>query len=126
MERASLAADPCRVSGPNPRRHRLETIQASEKAGLDPDFYMYTVNNVDYLSSKPEEIASYMKSINKPWIGFKVLGAGRDRPQRGFKHAFERGADFICVGMFDWQVRDDAAYVKEMLDEGISRERRWL
>lgn len=105
--------------------HRLETIKASEKAGINPDFYMYTVNKVDYLSTDPEEIQTYMKTIKQPWIGFKVLGAGRDKPPQGFQHAFERGADIICVGMFDWQVRNDVAFVKEMLDNGIERERQW-
>ena len=86
---------------------------------------MYTVNRVGYHSSDPEEIESYMKDIGKPWIGFKVLGAGRDQPEEGFSHAFVRGADFICVGMFDWQVRDDVALVKDILDRGIERQRRW-
>ena len=106
--------------------HRLETIKACENAGLDPDFYMYTVNKVDYLSSKPAEIESFMAGVGKPWIGFKVMGAGRDKPQEAFHHAFQRGADFICAGMFDWQVRDDVALVKKMLDSGISRKRSWL
>ncbi len=105
--------------------HRLETIKASEEAGVDPDFYMFTVNRVGYLSSGPEEISAYMKNVAKPWIGFKVLGAGRDKPAKGFRHAFEKGADFICVGMFDWQVRDDAALVKRMLDERPERSRPW-
>ncbi len=105
--------------------HRLETIIACEEAGLDPDFYMYTLNKVDYLSSDPQEIESFMKTITKPWIGFKVLGAGRDKPRESFLHAFQRGADFICAGMFDWQVRDDAAFVKDMVASGIERTRPW-
>ena len=105
--------------------HSLETIKACEKAGLDPDFYMYTVNKVNYLSSNPEEIESFMEKIGKPWIGFKVLGAGRDKPREGFLHAFQRGADFICVGMFDWQVRDGAALTKELLASGFERSRPW-
>jgi len=105
--------------------HRLETVKACEEAGLDPDFYMYTVNKVDYLSSNPSEIESFMETVDKPWIGFKVMGAGRDKPSESFAHAFQRGADFICAGMFDWQVRDDAALVKEMIDSGIARSRPW-
>lgn len=105
--------------------HELPTVQACVQAGLDPDFFMFTVNKVDYYSSKPADIAAFMKSIHKPWIGFKVLGAGRDKPAEGFSHAFERGADFIAVGMFDWQVRDDVAMVQEMLAKGVSREREW-
>jgi hypothetical protein len=105
--------------------HKLETIKASEKAGLNPDFYMYTVNKVDYLSSHPGEIEAFMANVKQPWIGFKVLGAGRDTPHEGFQHAFARGADFIAVGMFDWQVRDDAALVAEMLEGRIERQRGW-
>ena len=105
--------------------HKLETVKACEEAGLDPDFYMYTVNKVDYVSSNPEDIEAFMNGVDKPWIGFKVMGAGRDKPEEAFQHAFQRGVDFICAGMFDWQVRDDVALVKEMLDSGISRKRSW-
>ncbi|UCF38688.1 MAG: hypothetical protein JSU96_07590 [Acidobacteriota bacterium] len=105
--------------------HKLETIKASEKAGLNPDFYMYTVNKVDYLSSDPGEIESFMAGVKQPWIGFKVLGAGRDTPLEGFRHAFSRGADFLAVGMFDWQVRDDAEMIAQMLETKIDRQRRW-
>ncbi|MFB3923052.1 MAG: hypothetical protein ACE145_15120 [Terriglobia bacterium] len=105
--------------------HLLGTVQGSEQAELDPDFYMFTINRVNYYSSAPGEIAAFMKNIKKPWIGFKVLGAGRDKPVEGFQHAFEKGADFLAVGMFDWQVRDDTAHVQEMLAKGIARDRAW-
>jgi hypothetical protein len=105
--------------------HLLATTQRCVQAKLAPDFYMVTINRVNYYSSPPADTAELMKTIQKPWIGFKVLGAGRERPPGGFQHAFERGADFIAVGMFDWQVRDDVAHVQEMLAKGIERERSW-
>ena len=105
--------------------HLLATVRACAEAKLDPDFFMVTVNRVNYYCSHAEDVGEYMKSIKKPWIGFKVLGAGRETPPSGFRHAFERGADFIAVGMFDWQVRDDAAHVQEMLAQGINRDRAW-
>ena len=105
--------------------HQLETIKAVEKAGINPDFYMFTINKVEYLSSDPVEIETFMKGISQPWIAFKVLGAGRDKPEEGFRHAFERGADFIAVGMFDWQTRDDAASVKQVLAQNPQRKRSW-
>jgi hypothetical protein len=105
--------------------HELATVKACVAAGFDPDFYMFTVNQVNYYSSNPAEIAAFMKEIKKPWIGFKVLGAGRDKPPEGFRHAFQKGADFLCVGMFDWQVRDDTAMVQEMLAQGVERDRPW-
>jgi hypothetical protein len=105
--------------------HRLETVQAIVKAGITPDFYMFTINRVNYHSSDPGEIEAFMKNVDRPWLGFKVLGAGRDKPDAGFTHAFQRGADFVAVGMFDWQVRSDAALVKELLDLGPKRKRAW-
>ena len=105
--------------------HLLTTVEGSEKAQLDPDFYMFTINRMNYYSSAPSDIAAFMKNIKKPWIGFKVLGAGRDKPLEGFQHAFEKGADFLAVGMFDWQVRDDTAHVQEMLSKGLTRPRAW-
>lgn len=106
--------------------HELATVQGCVRAGLNPDFYMFTVNKVNYYSSNPADVAAFMKGIEKPWIGFKVLGAGRDKPPEGFLHAFQKGADFICVGMFDWQVRDDVAMVQKMLAMDLSRDRPWL
>jgi len=106
--------------------HELATVQACVRAGFDPDFYMFTVNKMSYYASNPTDIAAFMQSIKKPWIGFKVLGAGRDRPPEGFLHAFQKGADFIAVGMFDWQVRDDVAMVQEMLAKGVPRDRAWM
>jgi hypothetical protein len=106
--------------------HELPTVQACVRAGLDPDFYMFTVNRMSYYASNPADVAAFMKSIEKPWIGFKVLGAGREKPPEGFLHAFQKGADFIAVGMFDWQVRDDAAMVQKMLARGVPRDRPWM
>lgn len=103
----------------------LPTVQACLQAKIEPDFYMVTVNQVGYYTSPAAELSQCMRSINQPGIGFKTLGAGRASPPRGFHHAFERGADFIAVGMFDWQVRDDVAHVQEMLARGITRDRPW-
>ncbi len=105
--------------------HLLPTVQACVQAKIDPDFYMVTVNQVGYYCSPAVEVAQFMSAIHKPWIGFKTLGAGRANPPGGFRHAFQRGADFIAVGMFDWQVRDDVAHVQEMLAQGIDRDRAW-
>ena len=49
----------------------------------------------------------YMKGLPQPWIAYKVLAAGAIHPKDGFRYAFENGADFICVGMYDFQIVDD-------------------
>jgi len=105
--------------------HMLDTARACVHARIDPDFYMVTVNRVNYYCSEAAEVGIFMRSIKKPWIAFKVLGAGRVKPQEGFRLAFEHGGDFLAVGMFDWQIRDDVAHVQEMLANGINRERDW-
>lgn len=106
--------------------HTLNVPKTLEKKGLEPDFYFKTINSVDYWSESPEEIAAFMKTIDKPWIAFKVLGAGVIRkPQEGFELAFKMGADFLNVGMFDFQVAEDAALARGILTGGIQRERPW-
>jgi hypothetical protein len=104
--------------------HSLDTVKACVAAGFEADFYMLTVNQAGYCTSDPNEVAAFMKSIKTPWIGFKVLGAGRVKPQDGFRHAFQRGADFIAVGMFDWQITEDVQMAKEVLGT-MDRLRPW-
>jgi hypothetical protein len=105
--------------------HLLDTARACVNARIDPDFYMMTINRVNYYCSEAAEVGIFMESIKKPWIAFKVLGAGRVKPQEGFRLAFEKGGDFLAVGMFDWQIHDDVALVREMLARGIQRDREW-
>ena len=107
--------------------HELDVIVAMEERGYPVDFYMKTIhdnnywsyqpdepkvrtiknNNDNYWCREPLETAKYMESVNKPWIGFKILAAGAIKPEHGFKYAFDSGVDFTCVGMFDFQVVED-------------------
>ncbi len=129
--------------------HDLAVPIACEKAGLEPDFYMKTVHSPDYWSfnphgekwdefhvgskaahdnvwcTQPRETVEFMKTVTKPWVAFKVLAAGAIAPQQGFKYAFENGADFICAGMFDFQVREDAIIARNILNAGVTRHRPW-
>lgn len=122
--------------------HGLGTIVASEKAQLNPDFYVKTYHSHDYFTAPkpgetddlgrydnswcadPEEVAEVMLHVKAPWIAFKVLAAGAIPPRRGFAFAFNGGADFILVGMFDWQVAENVQIVKEVLAE-VRRHRPW-
>jgi hypothetical protein len=45
-----------------------------------------------------------------------VLGAGAIHPNAGFRYAFQNGADFVCVGMFDFQVVEDVQIALNALD----------
>jgi len=117
--------------------HALEVVVACEEAGLEPDFYMKTLHRSDYWSAKirpfrdniwsatPDQTIAFMKKVKRPWIAFKVLAAGAIHPRDGFKYAFENGADFICVGMFDFQVRENVIITEDTLSLNRPRPRPW-
>ncbi len=127
--------------------HELRTVMAVEKAGFAPDFYMKTLHDTSYWSKRrpdqmkevidnysvdnywcmdPKETVGYMSELKRPWIAYKVLAAGAITPRAGFQYAFDNGADFIAVGMFDFQIAEDVAIVNEVLKKCQNREREWL
>ncbi len=125
--------------------HRIETIQACVDRGIKPDFWVKTLHTNDYWSAevdlerkdvpepgwrdnnfclKPQEAVEYMSQLEEPWIAFKTLAAGAIRPEQGFRYAFDNGADFICVGMYDFQIVEDVNIALETL-ASVSRTRPW-
>jgi hypothetical protein len=63
--------------------------------------------------------------VEVPIVGFKTLAAGAIHPEDGFRYAFENGADFICVGLFDYQVIEDVNVATSILETGVNRTRPW-
>lgn len=137
--------------------HSLETIKQCVKAGYEPDFWVKTLHQDNYWSATPQqnrgvfdevngsktehhlhhdnmwcdnaqETIAFMATQKKPWIAFKVLAAGAIHPRQAFQWAFESGADFICVGMFDFQVVENTAIAERALAAVAQkgRSRPWM
>jgi hypothetical protein len=66
-----------------------------------------------------------MSKSEVPFVAFKVLAGGAIQPREGFQYAFENGADFICVGMFDYQIVEDVNITLEVLERLENRKRAW-
>ena len=134
--------------------HSLRVVEECEDRDYTPDFYVKTFHHDQYWSAIPkanresfcwykgyhsehnrwndnmwcldaERHIRVMRWVTVPWIAYKVLAAGAIEPKDGFSYAFQNGADFIAVGMFDFQVRHDAGLVKKHLRPLPMRDRRW-
>jgi hypothetical protein len=134
--------------------HDIHTLLACEENGIIPDYYMKTMHHDNYWSAHPREnrqpfevmggrqadhnmyhdnvfctfpdqTVEFVNRVKVPVMGFKVLAAGAIHPKDGFKWAFENGADFICVGMFDFQVVDDVNICIDTLQNLSNRQRKW-
>ncbi len=135
--------------------HSLHVVIESEKYKVDPDFYFKTFHHDRYWSvtmkeyreeycwyngrsSEPghyndnmwcidsEQTAEVMRNVKAAWIAFKVLAAGAIHPQQGFSYALKHGADFIVVGMLDFQVEQNAQLAKQILRKLDKRDRPWM
>ncbi len=134
--------------------HSIESLIACENTGIIPDYYMKTMHHDQYWSAHPREFRypfevdgkehldhnrfhnnmfclfpertiEFVSRVKVPVMGYKVLAAGAIEPKDGFKWAFENGADFICVGMFDFQIVKDVNICLEVLNDINSRKREW-
>lgn len=134
--------------------HSLMVPKACESRGLEPDFYVKTFHSDDYWSAtpkekrkdycwysewskdhgefhdnmwclEPEETAIFMGQVKKPWIAFKVLAAGVIHSRSGFTYAFEKGADFIAVGMYDFEIAENVTIARNAINSNSTRSRPW-
>lgn len=114
--------------------HDLRVIVECEKRNLQPDFYLKTLHTHDYYTAPradetgalgahdnswcndPDAVVEVMAAVKCPWIAFKILAAGALAPRQAFPYAFNSGADFILVGMFDWQVADNATLARRIVN----------
>jgi len=120
--------------------HRLETVKLCVEHGIYPDFWMKTLHHTNYWSARTEdgyyskdnvwclnaeEVVDYMERLEQPWIAFKTLAAGAIHPNEAFPYALKAGADFLCVGMYDFQVVENVNLFNTIMDGKIERKRPW-
>ncbi|HWQ90949.1 MAG TPA: hypothetical protein VN673_04705 [Clostridia bacterium] len=127
--------------------HDLRLLVECEKAKLDFDFYQKTFHSHEYYTAPkpgdktpvgvndnswcndPQAVVDFMAKATTPWIAFKILAAGAIPPRAAFPYAFNNGADFILVGMFDWQIPENAKLARRVVEivkgSGSKRTRAW-
>lgn len=135
--------------------HTIDSLIICEQQGIIPDYYMKTMHHDQYWSAHPREnrvpfevdgkkyldhnrfhdncfclfpdrTVEFVERARVPVMGYKVLAAGSIKPESGFKWAFEKGADFICVGMFDFQIVNDVNITIDILKNLDGRKREWF
>jgi len=105
----------------HPRENR-KAFEMSMADRLKSDHNMWHDNLFDTF---PDRTVEFINRTKVPVIGFKVLAGGAIHPKDGFKYAFENGADFVCAGMFDFQVVDDVNICIDTLNNLKNRKREW-
>jgi uncharacterized membrane protein YphA (DoxX/SURF4 family) len=119
--------------------HRIEAVKTCVEYGIKPDFWVKTCHSHKYWSAQPdsenrdnmwdfdpEETIRFMGTLKEPWIAFKVLAAGAIQPETGLNYAFTNGADFVCMGMYDFQIVEDVNIALNTLSKVKERQRPWM
>ena len=118
--------------------HRIVTLEKLAERGVIPDFWMKTYHSDAYWSARhesehdnifcrePERTSAFFAGRTEPWIAFKVCAAGAIPPELGLRFAFEGGADFVCLGMYDFQLVENVNRCVEILRDLPNRTRNWM
>lgn len=130
--------------------HAFGSLKYCTDHDLIPDFWMKTIHPTDYWSFQktakdagegepgaaergwydncwcrdPEALAAWFEKRNEPWIAFKTMAAGAVPPEQALPFAFEHGADYVCMGMMDFQIVDDVNIATAAFDRGFPNRRR--
>ncbi len=123
--------------------HDLRVVQACEERAIPVDFYIKTFHHHDYPSAPrpeqltavhsevpgywcrdPQAVIDVMREVDKPWVAFKIMAAGAIPPENALRYAFNNGADFALLGMFDFEIAEDVSLARDAL-ANVSRTRPW-
>ncbi|HIJ72502.1 MAG TPA: hypothetical protein HPP83_00225 [Candidatus Hydrogenedentes bacterium] len=129
--------------------HIPDAIEYMEEKGWEVDFYMGCFYNLarqyksapatdqdayardQFPRADPPRMAAVLSKVEKPCLGFKILGAGRNcttdqDTKAAFQFAFShlKPSDAVVVGMFQKhknQVVENAAIVREVLEKNVQQ-----
>jgi hypothetical protein len=91
---------------------------------IESEFANATHDNI--WETTPKATTEFFASVKKPFVAYKVLAAGAIHPRDGFKYAFEKGADFVIAGMYDFQLKEGANITKALIAGKLDRTRTWI
>ncbi|PWU05067.1 MAG: hypothetical protein C5B51_15400 [Terriglobia bacterium] len=100
---------------PNWRPTKEELVQSEYAPG----------NHDNLWETTPAQTKAFFEKVEKPFIAYKVLAAGAIHPRDGFEYAFANGADFVAVGMYDFQIAEDVSITKQLFAKKLARTRPW-
>jgi hypothetical protein len=85
--------------------HRPDTHPEYERRGLPTDFYFqcfFQPVGEQYVMAHRDLAVATIRKLDKPVIGYKILGAGRVPADEAFAFAFKhlRDKDGVCVGIY--------------------------
>ena len=117
--------------------HEIETVMACVDAGVEPDFWMKTLHHLNAgrprtpngtitSSVRSRTDVAFMRNLPaSPGSPSKCWPRGPSCPEEGFRFALENGGDFLCVGMYDFQMVKDVNTALGVMHGNLQRERPW-
>lgn len=106
--------------------HDPMVIRYAEDNNFGVDFYMLAFYNLskrkeEYLPEDRAEACKVIKEVDKPFLAFKIMAAGRNEPNEAFQYTYEniKPKDAVVVGVFTKyqpnQVAEDAALARKFI-----------
>jgi len=106
--------------------HEPEVIKYAEDNNFDADFYMLAFYNLSkrnetYLPEDREAACQIIQQVDKPFLAFKIMAAGRNEAEESFEYAYEniKPTDAVVIGIF-------TKYQPGQVQEDVELSRRFI
>lgn len=106
--------------------HDPEVIRYAQDNNFGADFYMLAFYNLskrneEYLPEDRAEACQIIQEVDKPFLAFKIMAAGRNEPNEAFEYTYEniKPTDAVVVGVFTKhhpnQVQEDVELARKFM-----------